>query len=379
MPPWTTRQLSPLRDHVGPDGSEIHLLARVDRGSTSLCQLPEGAVSLGMRHRTVEEIWYVVGGVGELWRKRDDEEETVALVPGTSVSIPRGTSFQFRNTGSARLHILITTMPPWPGAEEAEPVGGRWVSPSERAPVASSYDTVGALRRLNLDIGDAERVGDAKRLAEILADTLDFRRADGTVVDKQTFLADLARRKYTELSTSDVRIAVFEDVAVATLVVTVAGTADGTSFGGRFRNLRIFERMGDEWSLVRWYNRPIPAGAPPSPEATYERVLGEPFDGPVDGLRWNTLQHLYGQIWNRGILTDRDRRLITLSLLASQGHRKQLGKHIHGARASGMSIDELQEIMVQVAHYAGWAAGTGGQELVAEQYAVETCPVSCHL
>jgi mannose-6-phosphate isomerase-like protein (cupin superfamily) len=61
-----------------------------------------------------------------LWRKLPSAEQTVGLVRGTSLSIPPRCAFQFRNLADAPLRILIVTMPPWPGPEEAEPVAGIW-------------------------------------------------------------------------------------------------------------------------------------------------------------------------------------------------------------------------------------------------------------
>ena len=43
-----------------------------------------------------------------------------------AISLPLGTRFQFRTTGSQPLEVVITTLPPWPGDDEAIPVEGRW-------------------------------------------------------------------------------------------------------------------------------------------------------------------------------------------------------------------------------------------------------------
>jgi len=88
--------------------------------------LAPGTTSNAVVHRTVEEIWYVVGGAGEMWRKLGDHEETVVLAPGTCVTIPVGAHFQFRATGAEALSAVAITMPPWPGDDEALAVTGRW-------------------------------------------------------------------------------------------------------------------------------------------------------------------------------------------------------------------------------------------------------------
>ena len=88
--------------------------------------LGPGAVSAAVRHRRVEEIWFILAGAGEMWRALAEASEIIALVPGLSLTIPRGAAFQFRNTGRAPLTAVAITMPPWPGPDEAVPATGPW-------------------------------------------------------------------------------------------------------------------------------------------------------------------------------------------------------------------------------------------------------------
>ena len=87
-------------------------------------ELEPGRISLAVRHRTVEELWYVLGGRGEMWRRRGVSEVIEPLGAGVCILIPPRTSFQFRNVGSEPLIAVGVTMPPWPGADEAELVDG---------------------------------------------------------------------------------------------------------------------------------------------------------------------------------------------------------------------------------------------------------------
>ena len=79
-----------------------------------------------MTHRTVEEIWFVLSGHGEMWRRQGEREEIVTLEAGVCLTIPRGTHFQFRTLGDAPLAAVGVTMPPWPGEGEAVVVAGPW-------------------------------------------------------------------------------------------------------------------------------------------------------------------------------------------------------------------------------------------------------------
>lgn len=123
---FETKQLSAQHNYLAPDGSKIRLLPEVSGGGLAHCTLPNGALSKATAHRTVEEIWYCISGMGQVWRKLGDVEEVVDFLAGIGLTIPKGTSFQFRNTGDDPLCFLIATIPRWPGEQEAMPVSGYW-------------------------------------------------------------------------------------------------------------------------------------------------------------------------------------------------------------------------------------------------------------
>jgi mannose-6-phosphate isomerase-like protein (cupin superfamily) len=115
-------------DTIAPDGTLVRLLPALTGGSLAHFELPAGAVSHAVTHRTVEEIWYFLGGRGEMWRRLGAEESVVEVEAGVALTIPLGSDFQFRASAEAALTFLAITMPPWPGAEEAERVEGRWTA-----------------------------------------------------------------------------------------------------------------------------------------------------------------------------------------------------------------------------------------------------------
>ena len=121
-----THRLAAEPDATAPDGSEVRLLAAVAAGSMAHFRLPPGKVSRAVAHRTVEEVWYFVGGSGRMWRRHGDEEAVVEVVAGVSIAIPVGTRFQFRSDGAEPLEAVGVTMPPWPGPDEAYAVEGHW-------------------------------------------------------------------------------------------------------------------------------------------------------------------------------------------------------------------------------------------------------------
>ena len=130
MARFTDRPLPAAPDTVAPDGSEVRVLPTLEGGSAAHFRLAPGEVSRAGRHRTVEEIWYILSGRGEMWRSDGSEEEIVALEPDLCLTIPVGTSFRFRATGAAPLSAFAVTMPPWPADSDDE-----WVEVAPYWPV----------------------------------------------------------------------------------------------------------------------------------------------------------------------------------------------------------------------------------------------------
>jgi mannose-6-phosphate isomerase-like protein (cupin superfamily) len=126
MSAFETMQLPARPDVIAPDGSQVRVLLQLAGGSMAHFQLAPGLVSVAVAHRTVDELWYVLGGEGEMWRSEGEREELVSLRPGICISIPVGVGFQFRSIGDEPLTTVGITMPPWPGSDEAYAVEGRW-------------------------------------------------------------------------------------------------------------------------------------------------------------------------------------------------------------------------------------------------------------
>ena len=103
------------------------LLSLAD-GSMATFTLQPGQVSAAVTHRTVEELWYVMSGRGQMWRRDAARESITELLPGLCLSVPLDTAFQFRCHGDVPLVAVAVTMPPWPGADEAEAADGRWAA-----------------------------------------------------------------------------------------------------------------------------------------------------------------------------------------------------------------------------------------------------------
>ena len=128
MSRFATLRLPADRTVVAPDGSDVRVLLGNRAGVMAHFELAAGRTARAVTHRTVEEIWFVVAGRGEMWRKLGDVEETVALEPGICLTIPLGTHFQFRAAADQPVAAVAVTMPPWPGDGEALAVPGPWLA-----------------------------------------------------------------------------------------------------------------------------------------------------------------------------------------------------------------------------------------------------------
>ena len=119
----------------------------------------------------------------------------------------------------------------------------------------------------------------------------------------------------------------------------------------------------------------------PLGQQMYEEVLRKPITADKDvpalaGVREFTVNHLFANVWSRSLnvseenpgITLRERRLITIALLAAQGRSDQLKDHVRGASRAGIAKEVLLELMIHVAHYGGWPAGASGQAIVQNIY-----------
>ncbi len=72
----------------------------------------------------------------------------------------------------------------------------------------------------------------------------------------------------------------------------------------------------------------------------------EPFQDFITRYAW-------GDIWSRPGLSRAERSMITLAMLAAQQHENELAMHVRAALRNGLSPEQIQEVLLQVAVYAG--------------------------
>ena len=90
---------------------------------------------------------------------------------------------------------------------------------------------------------------------------------------------------------------------------------------------------------------------PPSPARDKVRAV-------VPKLIDLTEKVLFGDVWERPGLSQRDRSLITVAALIALYWTNELPFHLKKALENGISRDELIEVITHLAFYSGWPAAS---------------------
>ncbi len=116
-------------------------------------------------------------------------------------------------------------------------------------------------------------------------------------------------------------------------------------------------------------------------KSDYERgveMLQEVYAGDVAALPEGSMafydvmmRSLFKEVWERDVLTIRDRRLVLMGVIATQGQSDIFKIQAKAALARGeLTADELREVLIILAPYAGYpnTAGlvTGTEEAIGE-------------
>ena len=81
-----------------------------------------------------------------------------------------------------------------------------------------------------------------------------------------------------------------------------------------------------------------------------------------------TRELVYGDIWERPGLSKRDRSLITFAMLTAMYRTNQIRSHMRRALANGVTKDEIGEVLMHMAFYAGWPCAVNAFEVAKEVF-----------
>lgn len=110
---------------------------------------------------------------------------------------------------------------------------------------------------------------------------------------------------------------------------------------------------------------------------TRRSVLGDPHvdkaeanktDLDADFQEYIT-RNAWGDVWSRPGLTKRERSLIVIALMAALGHDEELAMHIRATKNTGASKDDVKEVLLQTAVYAGVPAANRAFKIAKQVYA----------
>lgn len=116
---------------------------------------------------------------------------------------------------------------------------------------------------------------------------------------------------------------------------------------------------------------PIPADFEQSPH--YKKgvqlitdMMGEQFSAAIQASAASgafaadcasiALQTAFGSVWSRPGLQRKERSLVTLGILIGTGKPSELKNHVRAGLNNGLTVEELQEVLIQSIPYCGFPA-----------------------
>ena len=111
--------------------------------------------------------------------------------------------------------------------------------------------------------------------------------------------------------------------------------------------------------------------------ATRRKVLGDAhvdqaektkteFDAPFQEL---ITEAAWGHVWSRDTWDHRQRSIVTLALLCAQGHWEEVAMHIRATANTSASREDIQELILHVAIYAGVPAANRAMQVAKQTFA----------
>jgi 4-carboxymuconolactone decarboxylase len=83
---------------------------------------------------------------------------------------------------------------------------------------------------------------------------------------------------------------------------------------------------------------------------------------------------LFGEIWSRPELSERDRSLVTLAVTQARFNTEELREYLNRALDAGVTPEEISELMTHVTMYAGWPTGSNASRVVVDVYEARGIP-----
>jgi 4-carboxymuconolactone decarboxylase len=98
------------------------------------------------------------------------------------------------------------------------------------------------------------------------------------------------------------------------------------------------------------------------------RAEANKSDFDADFQRFIT-ESAWGSVWARPGLEIKTRQLLTIAMLAALGKHEELALHVRATRNTGVTRNEVKEVFMQVAVYAGVPAANSAFAVAKRVYA----------
>jgi 4-carboxymuconolactone decarboxylase len=122
------------------------------------------------------------------------------------------------------------------------------------------------------------------------------------------------------------------------------------------------EKKSDHFEMGMATRRAVLGGAHVDRAAAAMTDFDEPFQTFITEGAW-------GSVWSRPQLTNRERSLITIALLAALGHDEEVALHTRATANTGATPEDVREALLHVAVYAGVPAANQAFKIVKKAYA----------
>ena len=133
------------------------------------------------------------------------------------------------------------------------------------------------------------------------------------------------------------------------------------------RSVDWLERVSDaQYGTVARAQAP---SSPAAPARSAQPSVAQQLMGDIaPTLAQLTDSVLFGQVWSRPGLSQRDRSLVTVSALIAMNRPDQLRSHLGRARTNGVTEQEAVEVITHLAFYAGWPSAVTAVGVAREVY-----------
>jgi len=89
------------------------------------------------------------------------------------------------------------------------------------------------------------------------------------------------------------------------------------------------------------------------------------FNRPMQEL---VTEYCWGAVWGRETLDKKTRSMLNLAMISALNRPHELKMHVKGALKNGVTKDEIREVFLQVAIYAGVPAGVDSFRIAREAF-----------